>query len=102
MRVCACRIAAYCSRNCQREHWRWKKAPHKDTCADIKQAYEVFKEVPRGIRHGLSEEGYQIFRQVLEGVGYTEEQGGEVFVALEELEHAREALQQKKSVVVRR
>ncbi|KAL1658171.1 hypothetical protein GGF50DRAFT_67797 [Schizophyllum commune] len=102
MRVCACRIAAYCSRNCQREHWRWKRAPHKETCANIKQAYEVFKEVPKETRYGLSEGGYQIFRKGLEGVGYTEEQGSEVFVALKELEHAREALQQKKSVVVRR
>ncbi|KAL1743869.1 hypothetical protein HDZ31DRAFT_83098 [Schizophyllum fasciatum] len=102
MRVCQCRVAAYCHRNCQREHWRWKRAPHKDTCADIGKAYEAFKEVPKEVRYGLSEEGYLIFREGLEEVGYDEDRGVRIFQALEELEHAREALLQKKTVVVRR
>lgn len=102
MRVCACRIAAYCSRGCQREHWRWKRAPHKDVCADVKKAYEVFKEIPREDRFMSSESGYLIFKEGMEGIGFDEDHSHEVFSSLEELEHAREAMERKKPVVLRR
>jgi hypothetical protein len=41
MRCSGCRVAAYCSKPCQKRAWTDKQLPHRDICKKMKQVYDI-------------------------------------------------------------
>jgi hypothetical protein len=63
-RVCGgCRIAAYCSRRCQKRAWRAPQAAHREVC-DI---FRTYKHVELGTEGG-DEDAVTVVVSVLEGM----------------------------------
>ncbi|EJD52835.1 hypothetical protein AURDEDRAFT_111373 [Auricularia subglabra TFB-10046 SS5] len=95
LRVCQkCGLMLYCSRECQREHWKWPRAPHRATCESVGKFWAVYKAVnSEDPEAGSDVEPRERFRLEVESKGYSWEDGSKVLHALDALVEPREQRQ---------
>lgn len=95
LRVCQkCGLMLYCSRECQREHWKWPRAPHRATCESVGKFWAVFKAVTSDDVVANSDvEPRERFRLEVESKGHSWEDGSKVLHALDALVEPREQRQ---------
>lgn len=95
-----CGMMLYCSRECQKEHWKWPTAPHKGTCENIGQFWAVYKSATEQTTSGGPDER-ELFRRAVNTKGLSWNVGYGVMLALDALDNQRQERQQSKAVVLR-
>ncbi|KZV93422.1 hypothetical protein EXIGLDRAFT_835722 [Exidia glandulosa HHB12029] len=89
LRVCQrCKTLRYCSRGCQKEHWKWSTAPHKTSCAMVGKCWAIAKRVDKAELDGL--DMYELFIAQVEEAGYASDDVMVAVRALEALTKAKE------------
>ncbi|KZV93419.1 hypothetical protein EXIGLDRAFT_674015 [Exidia glandulosa HHB12029] len=65
LRVCQrCKVLRYCSRECQKEHWNWRKSPHKTSCAFIGNTWTMVKKFDKPEFDGMDRA--ELFREAID------------------------------------
>ncbi|EJD52836.1 hypothetical protein AURDEDRAFT_111374 [Auricularia subglabra TFB-10046 SS5] len=85
-----CRVLRYCSRECQKEHWAWKKAPHKASCQLVGQFGALVKPILKLEEHGG--EKCDLFVRAVDTAGHSWDDVKVAFDALEALTFKKEEL----------
>ncbi|KZV93423.1 hypothetical protein EXIGLDRAFT_717148 [Exidia glandulosa HHB12029] len=83
-----CTALVYCSRECQKEHWKWSVAPHKDSCESIGKFFAAFKAA--GVQAQSDADLRERFKREAEGRGLSwADEGQDALDALEALDDCR-------------
>ena len=67
-----CTLLRYCSRECQKEHWKWSPSPHKEFCALTSSFTSLYWPLHDDVN------GIRTFKLVVEAKGLSWEDGMEV------------------------